>query len=320
MKNILLQILALLLVLVMCFTSCDVTGGENGGEAGSGENSGEAGGEEIPGESGGEGEVTLEAPALTAPEFDISKVPAFSGDGYYALNNNVPTFTENQYTTTSYEYYSELDSLGRCGITVACIGRDLMPTEDRGSIGSVYPTGWQYFTDADGTTSNFYERSHLIGFQLTGENANRQNLISGTYLLNGVMQTFEDMVADYIKETGNHVLYRVIPVFEGENLLARGIIMEAYSVEDEGEGVCFNIYVYNAQPDYIINYADGTMELDDGADINNCTYIINLRNNKFHSPTCSGVRDMSEANKGYTTLSRDELVQQGYTPCGLCKP
>ena len=287
---------------------------ENGGNAGSG--SGDGNEQPDPDEN-----HPLEVPALTAPTFDLSLVPEYTGDAYYVeINGNVPTFEKYQYTETSYEYYSELDSLGRCGVTVACIGRDIMPTEGRGSISSVYPTGWNVFTNEDGTTSNFYERSHLIGFQLTGENANKKNLISGTYALNGEMQKVEDMVADYIKETGNHVLYRVTPVFEGDNLLASGVHMEAYSVEDEGDGVSFNIYIYNAQKDYDIDYKTGEMEVSDDADINNCTYVINTRNNKFHSPTCSGVRDMSEKNKEYTKKTREELIEEGYTPCGSCKP
>lgn len=300
-SNMLLRLLALVLVLVISLTSCNF-GGNNG-------------------ENNGNGEQQLEVPAITAPTFDLSLVPEYTGGSYVVeINGNNPSFTSNQYTETSYEYYSELDSLGRCGLTVACIGRDIMPTDSRGSISSVFPTGWNVFTSEDGTTSNFYERSHLIGFQLTGENANKKNLISGTYALNGEMQKFEDMVADYIKETGNHVLYRVTPIFVGDNLLASGVHMEAYSVEDDGEGVCFNVYIYNAQKDYEIDYKTGKMKVSDDADINNCTYVINKKNKKFHLPTCNGVRDMSEKNKEYTQKTRDELVSGGYTPCGTCKP
>ena len=262
-----------------------------------------------------------ENPALTSPNFDYSKIPAFDGtNGYVALDNNVPSFTQNQITTDSYEHYTELDALGRCGITVACIGKDLMPTDSRGSIGSVTPTGWHTYKDENGITHNFYERSHLIGWQLAGEDANRKNLISGTFMLNGVMQTFEDMVADYVKETNNHVMYRVTPVFIGNELLARGVIMEAYSVEDKGEGISFRIFIYNAQKDYIINYATGEFEIDDSADINNCTYVINKNSGKFHNPDCSSVLDMKESNKEYTDKTREELIAEGKSPCGKCKP
>lgn len=188
----------------------------------------------------------------------IEEIPEFSGEAYVAVNNNVPFFVEEEYTTESYEYYSELDELGRCGITMACIGVDIMPTEDRGSIGSVKPTGWQSvkYDCVDG--KYLYNRCHLIGFQLAGENANKQNLITGTRYLNiEGMLPFEDMVADYVKETENHVLYRVTPLFNGDDLVAEGVLMEGWSVEDEGEGICFCIYAYNAQPGIVINYATG---------------------------------------------------------------
>ena len=262
-----------------------------------------------------------ENPALTSTKFDLSSIPVFDGvNSYVVLDGNLPSFTENQLTTESYEYYAELDALGRCGITVACIGKDLMPTDNRGSIGSVTPTGWHTYKDENGNTHNFYERSHLIGWQLAGENANRKNLISGTFMLNGAMQTFEDMVADYVKETNNHVMYRVTPIFVGNELLSRGVIMEGYSVEDEGDGISFRIFIYNAQKDYKINYATGEFEMDDSADINNCTYVVNKNSGKFHHPDCSSVLDMKESNKEYTDKTREELIAEGKSPCGKCKP
>lgn len=188
----------------------------------------------------------------------IEDIPAFSGEAYVAVNGNMPFFVEEEYTTESYEYYSELDELGRCGVTMACIGVDIMPTEDRGSIGSVKPTGWQSvkYDCVDG--KYLYNRCHLIGFQLAGENANKQNLITGTRYLNiEGMLPFEDMVADYVKETENHVLYRVTPLFNGDDLVAEGVLMEGWSVEDDGEGICFCIYAYNAQPGIVIDYATG---------------------------------------------------------------
>lgn len=186
------------------------------------------------------------------------EIPAFSGDAYVAINGNVPFFVEEEYTTESYEYYSDLDELGRCGVTMACIGVDIMPTEDRGEIGSVKPTGWQSvkYDIVDG--KYLYNRCHLIGFQLAGENANKKNLITGTRYLNiEGMLPFENLVADYVKETENHVLYRVTPIFEGDNLVASGVVMEGWSVEDEGDGVCFCVFAYNAQPGITIDYATG---------------------------------------------------------------
>ena len=188
----------------------------------------------------------------------IEEIPDFSGNAYVAVNGNIPFFMPEEITDESYEYYSELDELGRCGVTMACIGVDIMPTEERGEIGSVKPTGWQSvkYDIVDG--KYLYNRCHLIGFQLAGENANKRNLITGTRYLNiEGMLPFENLVADYIQETKNHVLYRVTPLFDGDDLVAQGVLMEGWSVEDEGEGICFCIYAYNAQPGIIIDYATG---------------------------------------------------------------
>lgn len=188
----------------------------------------------------------------------LEEIPAYSGSAYVAVNGNQPFFTEEEYTAASYETYSPLDDLGRCGPAMANVGRDLMPTEERGAIGSVKPTGWQTakYDFVDG--KYLYNRCHLIGYQLTAENANKRNLITGTRYLNVTgMLPFENMVADYIKETNNHVLYRVTPVFDGDDLVAKGVLMEAWSVEDWGEGVCFNVYCYNVQPGVAIDYATG---------------------------------------------------------------
>lgn len=194
--------------------------------------------------------------------YSLSDIPNFDGStAYVAINNNVPQFSENEITTQSYESYAPLDSLGRCGTAVACIGQDLMPTDERGSIGMVKPTGWHTvkYDNVDG--KYLYNRCHLIGYQLTGENANERNLITGTRYLNiEGMLPYENLVADYIRETGNHVMYRVTPVFEGKNLLADGVIMEGYSVEDQGAGVSFCIYAYNAQPGIQIDYATGNSQ------------------------------------------------------------
>lgn len=202
-------------------------------------------------------ELPQETTAQSAEE-----IPPFSGEAYIAINGNVPFFVEEEITDESYEYYSELDSLGRCGVTEACIGIDIMPTEDRGDIGSVKPTGWHSvkYDIVDG--KYLYNRCHLIGFQLAGENANRKNLITGTRYLNiEGMLPFENMVADYVQETENHVMYRVTPIFEGDDLVAQGVVMEGWSVEDEGEGICFCVFAYNAQPGIEIDYATGESEL-----------------------------------------------------------
>lgn len=188
----------------------------------------------------------------------IASLPEYTGSPYIIVNDNIPFFTDDDMTTTSFENYGELDSLGRCTAAYANVGQDLMPTEKRGSISSVKPTGWQTvkYDNVDG--KYLYNRCHLIGYQLTAENANKKNLITGTRYLNvDGMLPFENMVADYIKETNNHVLYRVTPIFTDDNLVANGVLMEAKSVEDDGDGILFNVYCYNAQPGIVIDYATG---------------------------------------------------------------
>ena len=205
---------------------------------------------------------------LTPPAetYSMENIPPYDGTPYVVLNDNQPSFTEEDMTDVSYEFYSDLDELGRCGVTEACIGRDLMPTEKRGDISSVKPTGWvqNQYDFVDG--KSLWNRCHLIGFQLAGENANECNLITGTRYLNVEgMLPFENLVADYVKETDNHVLYRVTPAFQGTELVARGVQMEAYSVEDSGDGVCFNVFCYNVQPGVEIDYATGDNWLADEA-------------------------------------------------------
>lgn len=199
------------------------------------------------------------------PEYNVVSVdslPQFDDEPYIVINDNIPIFSDNELTELSFEYYSELDSLNRCGYAIACLGLDLMPTEERGSMGQIKPSGWQMvkYDFIDG--KYLYNRCHLIGYQLAGENANEKNLITGTRYLNVEgMLPFENMVTDYIKETGNHVLYRVTPVFYQDELVARGVQMEAWSVEDAGEGICYNVYVYNAQPGIEIDYKTGNSDL-----------------------------------------------------------
>ena len=200
----------------------------------------------------------------TVPSYlTLDDIPNFNGSPYVELNNNKPYFSESDMTTDSFESYAELDSLGRCGVCYACIGQDIMPTEERGKIGMVKPSGW-HLSKYDFVNGKYlYNRCHLIGYQLAGENANEKNLITGTRYLNvDGMLPFENEVADYVHKTNNHVLYRVTPIFHGDNLVASGLTMEAYSVEDSGEGICFCVYCYNAQPGVIIDYATGENESD----------------------------------------------------------
>lgn len=203
--------------------------------------------------------------AVQKDKITLNNLPAYSGEAYVELNDNVPSFSKKDMTTKAFEKYSELDDLGRCGAAYANVCRETMPTEERGNIGMIKPSGWQTvkYDNVDG--KYLYNRCHLIGYQLTAENANEKNLITGTRYLNiEGMLPFENMVADYIDETDNHVLYRVTPIFKGDNLLASGVQMEAYSVEDKGKGVSFNVYCYNVQPGIEINYSDGTSRLADG--------------------------------------------------------
>lgn len=255
----------------------------------------------------------------------FSNISDYSGEAYVILNDNKPDFTSDDLTTNSYEHYSEQDELGRCGVAEACIGKDLMPTEDRESISHIIPSGWiqAEYEHVDG--NYLFNRCHLIGFQLTGENANERNLITGTRYMNTEgMLPFENMVADYIKETNNHVLYRVTPIFEADCLVASGVQMEAMSVEDEGEGISFHVYVYNVQPGVEINYATGesslaTADETETSDEKN-TYILNTNNKKFHKEDCASVKDIKDKNRQDYTGSREDLITQGYDPCGRCKP
>ena len=260
--------------------------------------------------------------AAPAPSFDLEDIPEFSGEPYVVLEDNRPNFPEEEWSAEPFEEYSPLDSLGRCGPAYACVGLETMPTEERGSIGQVKPSGWQTakYDNVDG--KYLYNRCHLLGFQLTGENANEENLITGTRYMNvDGMLPFENLVADYVKETDNHVLYRVTPIFQGDNLVADGVLMEACSVEDEGAGLSFCVFCYNVQPGVTIDYATGE-SWQEGAEPQSgeTTYILNTNSHKFHDPDCSSVSGMSTANRQEYTGSREDLIAQGYTPCGQCNP
>ncbi len=200
-------------------------------------------------------EETMKGSGVNSLREDL---PHYEGKPFVAVNGNVPEFTSDEITDKYFEIYEPLDRYGRCTKAVACLGKETMPTEERGAIGSVKPSGWHTvkYDCVDG--KYLYNRCHLIGFQLSGENANKRNLITGTRYMNvDGMLPFENMVADYIDETSNHVMYRATPIFEGDDLVARGVQIEAYSVEDEGDGICFNVYCFNVQPGVSIDYATG---------------------------------------------------------------
>lgn len=265
---------------------------------------------------------------LTGGSFSMDQVAAYSGEAYVVVHDNIPYFTEGELTTDSYESYSPLDALGRCGVAMASVGQDLMPTEDRGSIGQVKPSGWQTvkYDMVDG--KYLYNRCHLLGYQLTGENANEENLITGTRYLNiEGMLPFENLVADYVQETDNHVLYRVTPVFTDTNLVADGVLMEGWSVEDGGEDICFCVFAYNVQPGITIDYATGDSwlsEADDSTEspqeTQGIAYVLNTNTMKFHDPDCSSADDIDPANRKEYTGDREDLIAQGYAACGRCKP
>ncbi len=290
--------------------------------------------------------LILSACGTQTEPIDLSSLE-YQQECYVEINNNVPQFQKDEIAKESFEYYSELDELGRCGVAFACIGKDIMPTEERGAIGQIKPSGWQLakYDIVDG--KYLYNRCHLIGYQLTGENANEKNLITGTRSMNvDGMLPFENMVDEYIEETNNHVMYRVTPIYEGDNLVAKGVQMEAYSVEDDGEGISFNVFVFNAQPGIRINYADGTSELiDDSDDVeeketkevgttkpeadnkntgNNEAqtgeYVLNTKTMKIHFKDCPSVEDIQPENKESFNGTKDYLLENGYTSCGRCKP
>ena len=268
----------------------------------------------------------------------LSDIPEYSGEAYCIVNDNKPFFDDN--TTTAFELYSDLDSLGRCGAAYANICEEIMPTEKRGDISSVKPSGWhsEKYDWIDG--ENLYNRCHLIGYQLSGENANEKNLITGTRYMNTEgMLPFENMVADYVKETNNHVLYRVTPMFDGDDLVVKGVLMEGRSVEDEGKGVEFNVFCYNVQPDVKIDYTTGESESlkqegsteqynegnnssneEDEVENNSLSYVVNTNTGKFHYPSCSSANQIKSKNRWDYDGSRDELIGMGYVPCKRCNP
>lgn len=264
----------------------------------------------------------------------LDAIPAYDGKAYVAVNNNEPFFTDSDMTTTAFENYSDLDSLGRCGVAYANICKDIMPTEERGKIGMIKPSGWHTVKYDVIKDRYLYNRCHLIGYQLAGENANPKNLITGTRYLNVEgMLPFENLVADYVNNTGNHVLYRVTPMFSGSNLVANGVLIEAKSVEDNGGGILFNVYCYNVQPGVGINYENGDSWLDgttgsassgsdtsatenSDADSSNSETMVHITatGKKYHRAGCRTLK------KSDTEVTLDEAKSMGLSPCGICNP
>ena len=324
-----------LLAIATIFTGCastDLSGTEG---------TGYAAGAEVAGEDSSGALVSKDK--VDGPQEDLvnnnsyvslDAIPAYDGRAYVAVNNNEPFFTDSDMTTTAFENYSDLDSLGRCGVAYANICKDIMPTEERGKIGMIKPSGWHTVKYDVIKDRYLYNRCHLIGYQLAGENANSKNLITGTRYLNVEgMLPFENLVADYVNNTGNHVLYRVTPMFSGSNLVANGVLIEAKSVEDNGGGILFNVYCYNVQPGVGINYENGDSWLDgttgsassgsdssaaenSAADSSNSETMVHITatGKKYHRAGCRTLK------KSDTEVTLDEAKSMGLSPCGICNP
>ena len=258
--------------------------------------------------------------------FDI---PEYSGSNYAVLNNDIPLFTDNELNAAldSFEDYGKLDEYGRCTQAVASLSKDTMPEkqEERGDISDIHPAGWR--------RNQGWERMHLIAWNLSAENANERNLVTGTHYCNyDGMRPLEIKVADYILDTGNHVLYRVTPVYKGKDLIPSGILMEARSVEDDGRGIMFNVYVFNVTPGKNIDYVsgvvtdsqtgepEGSSEIVEERTVEPREYVINKKSMAFHYPSCEGAKEASKYNKETVTATRQELIDKGYHPCSRCEP
>lgn len=324
------KLLALLLALLLLFTACEMPTLSGDGTSDSSPSENEVG-DSTPSEiSDNSGIGTSASPVGTICL--LSDIPRYSGKAYVDVNGGMPNFTEADLAAakSSYEEYGDLDALGRCTVCIASIGVDLMPTAEREDIDSVTPSGWinkQYDTSLVGG-GFVYNRCHLIGFQLAGENARKENLITGTRYLNiEGMLPFENMIAAYVKETENHVLFRVTPVFDGDNLVASGVLMEARSVEDDGDGISFAVFAYNVQPGIVIDYKTGDSVLS-GEELpeaptyeqGEILYVLNVGTKRVHRPECSSVADMAERNKQETYELLSSLLSRGFKTCGTCKP
>lgn len=324
-----------LLAIATIFTGCasaDLSGTEGAGHA----TGAVVAGEDSSGALGSKDKVDGPQEDLVNNNSYVSldAIPAYDGKAYVAVNNNEPFFTDSDMTTTAFENYSDLDSLGRCGVAYANICKDIMPTEERGKIGMIKPSGWHTVKYDVIKDRYLYNRCHLIGYQLAGENANPKNLITGTRYLNVEgMLPFENLVADYVNNTGNHVLYRVTPMFSGSNLVANGVLIEAKSVEDNGGGILFNVYCYNVQPGVGINYENGDSWLDgttgsassgsdssaaenSAADSSNSETMVHITatGKKYHRAGCRTLK------KSDTEVTLDEAKSMGLSPCGICNP
>ncbi len=264
---------------------------------------------------------------------DLASIPDYAGVPYVELSSGEPAFTDTmlEEAAESYETYSPLDVLGRPGPAVASVGSDLMPEGERESIGMIRPAGFHNVRYDDLIEDKYlYNRCHMIGWQLTGENANEENLITGTRYMNVEgMLPFENRIASYVRQTGNHVLYRVTPLYREDDLVCRGIQLEACSVEDSGEGLKFHVFIYNVQPGIEIDYATGDSwraahspdsNIEQPDPVTDPAYILNKNSFKFHQPSCESVTDMKEKNKIYSDEDRDTVMARGYEPCQRCKP
>ena len=294
------------------------------------------------------------------PVISLDDIPDYRGAAYVEINGGDPYFTDSEITTQAFERYSELDALGRCGVAFACIGIEIMPTEERDDIASVTPSGWEYNGVSNNNQYDFvenkyvYNRCHLIGFQLAGENDNEKNLITGTRYMNiEGMLPFENMIADYVEDTENHVMYRVTPIYNGFDYVAQGVLMEAWSVEDNGYGICFCIFAYNVQPGVTIDYFTGVnvangeklpeIEDDDREQIgngsgnssgdsdkeneNNTTepgvkadFVHSVNSKKFHKADANCISRINEENRVYEHCTREEMIENGFEPCKVCNP
>ena len=313
-------------------------------------------GTNVSGFAGKSSQTVLTGSERNAAGFSLGDAPAYAGKPFVEVNGNTPYFSEEDLSRGPFETYSALDSLGRCGPAYALIEPDTMPSAKRGSIGMVKPSGWQ-ISEYDWIDGRYlFNRCHLIAYSLAGENENPQNLITGTRSMNVLgMLPQEEKVASYVRETGNHVLYRVTPLYDGDNLVASGVLMEAESVEDRGAGVCFCVWCYNVEPGVVIDYATGDNRASDSgkgpsgesaaqgseegssaveenknaeADSTSTaasvsevrTYVLNTNSHRFHYPNCPSVGDMKEKNKLVFEGTREEILEKGYEPCGICKP
>lgn len=263
--------------------------------------------------------------------FDYKEVPAYSGMPYVTVNDNEPFFTEEEMKTeNTFLEFSELDSLGRVGVASSCLNKTMMPTEPRGEIGDIKPSGWHTIKYEGYIADRYlYNRCHLIGYQLCGDNSDIRNFMTGTRSFNvDGMEPFENQVAEFIKNRNYNVLYRVTPVFEDNNLVASGVLLEAVSLESgikpkKERELCISVFVYNVQENIEIDYATGDSKVINShisKTNHDCDYIVNKKSKKFHKPDCDSVKDMEDRNKTYFTGDREKLIEEGYKPCKRCDP